>query len=61
MGVELTEYLGEKFKRFDDSKIDSIKSQIINNIDKLEKDDFISFIPLFEEVAKIIKYQLPSA
>ena len=61
LGVELTEYLGEKFKRFDDSKIDSIKSQIINNIDKLEKDDFISFIPLFEEVAKIIKYQLPSA
>lgn len=61
LGVELTEYLGEKFKRFDDSKIDSIKSQIINNIDKLEKDDFVSFIPLFEEVAKIIKYQLPSA
>ena len=61
MGLDLTEYLGEKFKRFDDSKIDSIKSQILNNIDKLEKDDFISFIPLFEEVAKIIKYQLPSA
>jgi len=61
LGVELTQYLGEKFKRFDDSRIDSIKSQIINNIDKLEKDDFISFKPLFEEVAKIIKYQLPSA
>lgn len=61
LGVELTQYLGEKFKRFDDSRIDSIKSQIINNIDKLEKGDFISFKPLFEEVAKIIKYQLPSA
>lgn len=61
LGVELTQYLGEIFKRFDDSKIDSIKSQIIKNIDKLEKDDFVYFKPLFEEIAEIIKYQLPSA
>ena len=61
LGVELTQYLGETFKRFDDSKIDSIKSQIIKNIDKLDKDDFIYFKPLFEKIAQIIKYQLPSA
>ena len=61
LGVELTQYLGETFKRFDDSKIDSIKSQIIKNIDKLDKDDFIYFKPLFEKIAQIIKYQLPNA
>ena len=59
--VDLTQHRGETFKRFDDSKIDSIKSQIIKNIDKLEKDDFVYFKPLFEEIAEIIKYQLPSA
>ena len=59
--VNLIQHRGETFKRFDDSKIDLIKSQIIKNIDKLEKDDFIYFKPLFEKIAKIIKYQLPSA
>lgn len=59
--VVLTQHRGETFKRFDDTKIDSIKSQIIKNIDKLDKCDFIHFKPLFEKIAEIIEYKLPNA
>ncbi|MDO4783092.1 MAG: AAA family ATPase [Capnocytophaga felis] len=59
--VVLTQHRGETFKRFDDTKIDSIKSQVIKNIDKLDKCDFIHFKPLFEKIAEIIGYKLPNA
>ncbi|GET45964.1 ATP-dependent nuclease [Capnocytophaga felis] len=59
--VALTQHRGETFKRFDDTKIDSIKSQVIKNIDKLDKCDFIHFKPLFEKIAEIIGYKLPNA
>lgn len=59
--VVLTQHRGETFKRFDDTKIDYIKSQVIKNIDKLDKCDFIHFKPLFEKIAEIIEYKLPNA
>lgn len=60
LGIRLTQYRGENFKRFDDSKIDSIKLEIIKNIDNLDAKDFKHFIPLFEKIAEIIGFKLPN-
>lgn len=60
LGIRLTQYRGENFKRFDDSKIDSIKSEIIKNIENLDTEDFKNFIPLFIKIAEIINYKFPT-
>ncbi|SEH54349.1 Predicted ATP-dependent endonuclease of the OLD family, contains P-loop ATPase and TOPRIM domains [Paenimyroides aquimaris] len=60
LGIELTQHRGENFKRFDELKIDSIKSTIIKNINNLEREDFNHFIPLFEKIAEVINYTLPT-
>lgn len=60
LGIKLTQYRGENFKRFDDSKIDSIKSEIIKNIDNLDTEDYNNFIPLFIKIAEIINYTFPT-
>lgn len=59
LGVELTQYRGETFRRFDEKNIEQIKHNILKNIDNLEKPDFIHFIPLFEKISEIIGFELP--
>lgn len=56
--IELIQHRGENFKRFDENNLNSIKIEIIKNIDKLDKDDFLNFIPLFKKIAEIINFQL---
>ena len=58
--IELIQYRGETFKRFDETKIDSIKQKISKKIELLEKKDFEHFIPLFEKIAGIIEFELPT-
>ena len=58
--IELTQYRGETFKRFDETKIDLIKQDISKKINVLEKTDFKNFIPLFENIADIIGFKLPN-
>lgn len=58
LGIELVQYRGETFKRFDETKIDVIKQKIAKNIDLLEKNDFSQFIPLFQKISSIISYDL---
>lgn len=57
--IELIQYRGETFKRFDETKIDAIKQKISKKIDTLEKTDFLNFVPLFEKISIIIGYNLP--
>lgn len=59
LGIELKKHKGENFKRFDEKQLDSIKLDIIKNIDKLEKNDFKYFIPIFNRIAEIIDFELP--
>lgn len=58
--IELTQYRGETFRRFDETKIDLIKATIAKNADTLEKNDFKHFVPLFEKIATIIGFELPN-
>ncbi|MGG7035935.1 MAG: ATP-dependent nuclease [Flavobacterium sp.] len=58
LGIELIQYRGETFKRFDETKIDVIKQKIAKKIDLLEKNDFSQFIPLFQKISSIISYDL---
>ena len=59
LNIELKDYLGETFKRFDEIDIAKHKAEIVKNIDCLDYQDFIFFIPLFEKIAEIIKFTLP--
>lgn len=60
LDIELTQYKGESFKRFDDSAIDSIKQKISQKVNILEKNDYKHFVPLFEKIASIIEFKLPN-
>jgi predicted ATP-dependent endonuclease of OLD family len=56
---------GETFEKIiidDKGKIlQSEKDKVIKNINSLEREDFVNFIPLFEKIAKIINYDLISS
>lgn len=50
----------EKIKLGEDGKIaSSEKDKVIKNLNNLDKDDFIHFVPLFEKIAEITNLPLP--
>lgn len=50
----------KKIKTNDDGKIlDSEKEKVTKNISKLQKEDFVHFIPLFKKIAELISFELP--
>src|SRR5690606_39268508 len=50
----------EKIKLGEDGKIaSSEKDKVIKNLNNLDKDDFIHFVPLFEKIAEITGLTLP--
>ena len=52
----------EKIQTDNKNKIlQSEKDKVITNLNKLEKKDFKHFIPLFEKIAEIIKFDLISS
>lgn len=50
----------KKIKISEDGKIlASEKAKVTKNISKLEKEDFLYFVPLFQKIAEIINFELP--
>ncbi len=61
LGIKLEQYRGNTYKRFSKTKgeLEGAKSKIHKNIRILEASDYQNFIPLFEEIAKILSFDLP--
>lgn len=66
IGVELIQERGNTYKKFKiapskniDVVSDEVKKQVQNGLEKMDKQDFSPFIPVFETIASILNFTLP--
>ena len=61
LGIKLEQYRGNTYTRCSKTKgeLEGAESKIHKNIRILEASDYQNFIPLLEEIAKILSFDLP--